>query len=78
VAPDASIRCQDLLAQIVINEIEVLGSRCGPMNEAVIALTRGEIDVVSLISKRLRLSDGVKILQAAAAPGVLKVLVAID
>ncbi|MFG0252845.1 MAG: alcohol dehydrogenase catalytic domain-containing protein [Phycisphaerales bacterium JB038] len=78
VAPDTSTNCQDLLARIVINEIEVLGSRCGPMNEAVIALTRGEIDVVSLISRRMKLSDGPKILQAAAEPGVLKVLVTID
>lgn len=78
VAPDESSRCEDLLARIVINEVEVLGSRCGPMNEAVAALSRGEVDVVSLISKRMKLSDGPAILSAASQPGVLKVLVTID
>jgi threonine dehydrogenase-like Zn-dependent dehydrogenase len=78
VAPDASMQCQDLLAQIVINEIDLLGSRCGPMSEAVMALARGEVDVISLISRRMKLSDGPKILRAAAEPGVLKVLVTID
>lgn len=78
VAPDERLQCQDLFARIVINEVTLLGSRCGPMNEALLALARAEVDVVSLISKRMKLSDGPAILEAAARPGVLKVLVTID
>ncbi|MCK4873351.1 MAG: alcohol dehydrogenase catalytic domain-containing protein [Phycisphaerales bacterium] len=63
------------LAHIVINEIDLVGSRCGSMSEAMESLTRCEVDVVSLISKRMRLDDGPAILSAATQPGVIKVLV---
>lgn len=63
------------LTPIVINELEVIGSRCGPIAEAVSMLARREIDVVSLLSKRMSLSDGPAILKAAAKPGVIKVVV---
>ncbi len=62
------------LAQIVIDEITVVGSRCGPFKDALAALTRKEIDVTSLISKRYPLEEGVQALDAAGQPGVLKVL----
>jgi len=62
------------LSPIVINEINVVGSRCGPFATALDALSREEIDVVSLISKRMKLSDGVEALKHADKPGVLKVL----
>ena len=62
------------LSPIVIHEIEVIGSRCGSIPDAVEALARGRVDVVSLISRRFRLEDGVKALQAADQPGVIKVL----
>jgi threonine dehydrogenase-like Zn-dependent dehydrogenase len=63
------------LAPIVINEIEVIGSRCGPFPEALSALRAGSVDVISLISRRMKLSDGPDILRAAKQPGVIKVLV---
>ena len=62
------------LSPIVVNEINVVGSRCGPFATALDALSREEIDVVSLISKRMKLSDGVEALKYADKPGVLKVL----
>ena len=62
------------LAPLVINEITVVGSRCGSFPPALRALTTGGIDVRSLISERLPLSEGVLALQRAASPGVLKVL----
>ena len=40
------------LAPIVIDEITIIGSRCGPFDDAVKALATGEVDVVSLISRR--------------------------
>jgi threonine dehydrogenase-like Zn-dependent dehydrogenase len=63
------------LSPIVVHEIQLVGSRCGPMGEAVALLASGGVDVVSLISKRMRLSDGVATLQAAARPGMIKVVI---
>ena len=66
------------LAPLVINEITVVGSRCGSFPPALRALATGSIDVRSLISERLPLSEGVQALQRAASPGVLKVLLDIS
>lgn len=63
------------LAPIVINEIEVIGSRCGPFPEALFALRSNTVDVISLISRRMKLSDGEDALRVAKQPGVIKVLV---
>jgi len=66
------------LAPLVINEITVVGSRCGSFPPALRALEAGSIDVRSLISARLPLSEGVEALRRAASPGVLKVLLEIS
>ena len=63
------------LTPIVVNEIEVIGSYAGPVREAVAVLARGEIDVVSLISKRMTLEDGAALFPATEQAGALKVLV---
>ncbi len=62
------------LSPLVIHEIELIGSRCGPFSEALAALSAGKIDVLSIISKRAKLSDGVEALRAAKAKGAVKVL----
>lgn len=62
------------LSPIVINELNVIGSRCGPFAEAVDWLSREAVDVVSLISRRMKLSDGPMVLEQAGRPGMLKVL----
>ncbi len=62
------------LSPLVINEIQVIGSRCGPFPEALDALAAQKVDVLSLISRRMKLTDGVAALQTAKQPGVLKVL----
>lgn len=63
------------LAPLVIDEITVVGSRCGPFEPALQALADGRIDVASLIAARYPLTDGVEALRHAARPGVLKVLI---
>lgn len=63
------------LAPLVINEISVVGSRCGPFEPALEALATDRIDVRSLISQRLPLREAAEALRRAAQPGVLKVLV---
>jgi threonine dehydrogenase-like Zn-dependent dehydrogenase len=45
------------LAQVVIDEVTVLGSRCGPFAEAIGALARREVDVHPLISRRVKLEQ---------------------
>lgn len=62
------------LAPLVINEITVVGSRCGSFPPALRALRHGAIDVRSLISHRIPLRDAVRGFELAASPGVLKVL----
>jgi threonine dehydrogenase-like Zn-dependent dehydrogenase len=62
------------LSPVVVDEICVLGSRCGPFSEAVGALARGQIDTEGLITARLALADGVKAMAAAQAPDALKVV----
>lgn len=66
------------LAPLVIDEITVVGSRCGRFEPAITALAEGRVDVRSLIAARYALRDGVEALRHAAQPGVLKVLIAND
>jgi len=61
-------------APFVIDEITLLGSRCGPFPAAIEALQNAEIDVRQLIADRFPLSEGVAAIRRAAEPGVLKVL----
>jgi threonine dehydrogenase-like Zn-dependent dehydrogenase len=63
------------LTPLVINEIRVIGSRCGPFPHALRALETGSIDVASLISGRVPLSRADEGLRLAAEPGALKVLI---
>jgi threonine dehydrogenase-like Zn-dependent dehydrogenase len=73
VAPQSGQPMIDL-APLVIHEIEVIGSRCGPFPEALAALVDQKVDVLSLISRRCKLSDGVEAMKLARQPGVIKVL----
>jgi threonine dehydrogenase-like Zn-dependent dehydrogenase len=66
------------MAPIVVNEVTVLGSRCGPFTDAIQALARQEIDVESLISRRLPLDRGIEAMQLAADSANIKVLLRMD
>jgi len=74
VAPQAVQESPIDLAPVVINEINVIGSRCGPFDQALQTLSAGEVDVISLISRRVRLADSAQALKTAKQPGVVKVL----
>jgi threonine dehydrogenase-like Zn-dependent dehydrogenase len=63
------------LAPIVIDEIRVQGSRCGPFPPAIRALSQHRVDVRPLISAWYGLDEGLAAFEHAAQPGVLKVLV---
>jgi threonine dehydrogenase-like Zn-dependent dehydrogenase len=61
-------------ARVVVNEISVVGSRCGRFPAALELLRARAVDVESLVSETQALSDGLRAMERAAAPGVLKVL----
>lgn len=61
-------------APIVIDEITIVGSRCGPFDRALRALEAGEVDVLPMISARYDLSNGVAALEHARTTPALKVL----
>lgn len=63
------------LAPIVIDEIRVQGSRCGPFAPALRALSQKLVDVHPLISACYTLDDGLAAFKHAGEKGVLKVLV---
>jgi threonine dehydrogenase-like Zn-dependent dehydrogenase len=65
-------------APFVIDEVTLVGSRCGPFDRALNALEHGLVDVEPLITDRFSLSDGLMALQRAQQKGVLKVLIEMD
>jgi threonine dehydrogenase-like Zn-dependent dehydrogenase len=62
------------LARVVINEITVIGSRCGPFPPAIKALRERKVDTHSLISEVYPLRKGKEALRRAAEKGALKIL----
>ncbi|GMR04169.1 MAG: alcohol dehydrogenase catalytic domain-containing protein [Thermodesulfobacteriota bacterium] len=66
------------LNRIVIDEITVIGSRCGPFGPAIKALAEKSIDVSPLISKIFPLEEGVEALDYASGNGVVKVLLNVN
>lgn len=62
------------LSRVVVDEIRVIGSRCGPFAAALALLARGQLDPRPLIDAQYALADGLHALEHAAAAGVLKVL----
>ncbi len=62
------------LAPIVIDEIRVQGSRCGPFAPALRALSQRRIDIHPLISACYPLEEGLSALHHADQKGALKVL----
>jgi threonine dehydrogenase-like Zn-dependent dehydrogenase len=61
-------------APLVIDEVTLMGSRCGPFDRALEALESGRVDVRSMISARFDLSEGVSALEHARTRPVMKVL----
>jgi len=67
-------KAQTDLSTVVVNEITVLGSRCGPIDRAVQWLAEGKIDPTDLIDARFPLQEASAAFVRAAAPGAFKVL----
>lgn len=60
--------------RVVVDEITIIGSRCGRFAPALDLLKTGAVNVENLISEERRLSDGVAAMSRAAEKGVVKVL----
>ena len=65
------------LSPIVINEIQVLGSRCGRFAPALQALAEGRIDPTFLIEQTYPLNQALAGFEHAARPGAKKILLKI-
>ena len=60
----------------VIDEITVVGSRCGPFRTAIEMLHQGKVDVSGLVSETYPLSDALNAFERAKANDVMKILIA--
>jgi len=58
----------------VVDEITLIGSRCGPFAPAIDLLRTGRIDVEPMIDATYPLSDALAAFEHASRPGVLKIL----
>jgi threonine dehydrogenase-like Zn-dependent dehydrogenase len=59
---------------IVVKEITVVGSRCGPFAKAIALLRSGKIDPTPLVTRTFPLLDAPTAIAFAQKPGVMKVL----
>lgn len=62
-------------SSIVVDEIQIVGSRCGPFEPALRLLESWQVDPTLLIAGEFELHDALKAFERAAETGVLKVLV---
>jgi threonine dehydrogenase-like Zn-dependent dehydrogenase len=62
------------LWRVVVDEISIVGSRCGRFAPALELMRSGRLDVTDLISEEFALADGVRAMRRAGEKGVLKVM----
>jgi threonine dehydrogenase-like Zn-dependent dehydrogenase len=62
------------LSGFVVDEITLIGSRCGPFPAAIDLLNRSVVDPTPLISETQSICAGTEAFKRASEPGVLKVL----
>lgn len=62
------------MAPIVVNEITIIGSRCGPFSLAIELLSKKKIDINPLIDEVYPLLDAIEAFSHAAKPGAKKIL----
>jgi threonine dehydrogenase-like Zn-dependent dehydrogenase len=62
-------------SSIVVDEIQLIGSRCGPFEPALRLLANRQVDPTLLIAGEYKLSEGLKAFKDAEKTGMLKVLI---
>jgi threonine dehydrogenase-like Zn-dependent dehydrogenase len=63
---------------LVVKEITLIGSRCGPFEEALALLKSKKVDPRALITRRFSLSEAPAAIEFAQTPGVMKVLLKLE
>ncbi len=63
--------------RVVVDEITIVGSRCGRFAPALELLKNKQVDVESLISEEISLNKGVEAMKRAEQKGVMKVILSI-
>jgi len=66
------------LAPVVVDEVRVIGSRCGPFGEALNALARQAVDVRSMITKVVPLDQALAAFEAVRKPETVKILLKVN
>ncbi len=61
-------------APVIVNELVLVGSRCGRFEPAIKLLRKGRINLDPMLSGEFKLSEAAKAFERAAERGVLKVL----
>ncbi|WP_455210917.1 MDR/zinc-dependent alcohol dehydrogenase-like family protein [Kaarinaea lacus] len=61
-------------SRLVVDEINIVGSRCGPFKTALAMLQEDKIDPTPLVTDRFKLSEALLAFETAARPGKLKIL----
>jgi threonine dehydrogenase-like Zn-dependent dehydrogenase len=62
------------ISRLVVDEIQVIGSRCGPFGPAIRALMRGLVNVMEIIDRRFPLEMGMQAFDYAMRDDALKVI----
>ena len=62
-------------SSIVVDEINIIGSRCGPFEPALRLMESRQVDPTVLIAEEFKLGDALTAFERAAQTGVLKILV---
>jgi threonine dehydrogenase-like Zn-dependent dehydrogenase len=65
-------------APVIVNEITLVGSRCGLFEPALALLSAGKVDVGAMLSAEFQLAEAPAAFDEAARRGVLKVLLRND
>jgi threonine dehydrogenase-like Zn-dependent dehydrogenase len=63
------------MSSLVVDEVTLVGSRCGPFAPALRLLDQGQVSVLPMIEGEYPLREGISALEHAARPGVLKILI---
>lgn len=61
-------------SRLVVNEITIIGSRCGRFQRAIDLLAEGQFKVKPMIATTYSLEDGLEAFDFAQKPGIIKVL----
>ncbi|HZY43523.1 MAG TPA: alcohol dehydrogenase catalytic domain-containing protein [Anaerolineae bacterium] len=63
------------LSLVVVDEVSLIGSRCGPFEPAIRLLANRQVEVDRLIQARYSLNEGLQAFERAATKGTMKVIV---